>query len=123
VEAGETVPCDTLIARFADTAEAALAPAAEAHSDTAATPDSTAQAPAAVASAPTAVPLRRAGPGTRIKASPLARKLAGDAGFDLSQITGTGPGGRIVKRDVLAFEAERRAGPSPAANRSWPRFP
>jgi pyruvate dehydrogenase E2 component (dihydrolipoamide acetyltransferase) len=106
VEAGETVPCDTLIARFADTAEAALAPAAEVHSDTPATPDSTAQAPAAVASAPTAVPTTPAGPGTRIKASPLARKLAGDAGFDLSQITGTSPGGRIVKRDVLAFEAE-----------------
>ena len=42
--------------------------------------------------------------GGRIKASPLARKMAGQAGLDLSAISGTGPGGRIVKRDVLAAQ-------------------
>jgi pyruvate dehydrogenase E2 component (dihydrolipoamide acetyltransferase) len=36
----------------------------------------------------------------RIKASPLARKLASDRGLDLAGITGTGPGGRIIKRDL-----------------------
>ena len=40
--------------------------------------------------------------GGRIKASPLARKLARDRGIDLAALTGTGPEGRIVKRDVLA---------------------
>lgn len=39
--------------------------------------------------------------GDRIKASPLARKLAEERGIDLRRITGSGPGGRIVKKDVL----------------------
>jgi len=39
-------------------------------------------------------------PGPRIFASPLARKLARDAGVDLAGVTGTGPGGRIRRRDV-----------------------
>ena len=39
--------------------------------------------------------------GERIKASPLARKIAADKGIDLSTVKGTGPGGRILKEDVL----------------------
>jgi pyruvate dehydrogenase E2 component (dihydrolipoamide acetyltransferase) len=39
---------------------------------------------------------------TRPKASPLAKKIAAQKGIDLSRITGTGPGGRIVQADVLA---------------------
>lgn len=42
---------------------------------------------------------------SRIKASPLARKLADQKGIDLSQLTGTGPNGRIVKKDVLEAKA------------------
>ncbi|MGF1530680.1 MAG: pyruvate dehydrogenase complex dihydrolipoamide acetyltransferase [Puniceicoccaceae bacterium] len=40
----------------------------------------------------------------RIKASPLARKIAASRGVDLASVTGSGPGGRIVKADVLAHE-------------------
>ena len=36
----------------------------------------------------------------RIKASPLARRIAADKGIDLSRVQGSGPGGRIVKSDV-----------------------
>jgi pyruvate dehydrogenase E2 component (dihydrolipoamide acetyltransferase) len=60
-------------------------------------------APPAVAKKPVAAPVRP--PATspaRIPASPLARRLAGHAGIALAQLTGTGPGGRIRKRDVLA---------------------
>jgi len=39
--------------------------------------------------------------GGRLKASPLARKLAEEQGVDLRRVTGSGPGGRIVKKDVL----------------------
>ncbi|MDO6731008.1 pyruvate dehydrogenase complex dihydrolipoamide acetyltransferase [Marinovum sp. 2_MG-2023] len=44
--------------------------------------------------------------GTRIFASPLARRIAADKGLDLAQIKGTGPRGRIVKADVEAAESQ-----------------
>jgi pyruvate dehydrogenase E2 component (dihydrolipoamide acetyltransferase) len=43
--------------------------------------------------------------GERIKASPLAKKIAESEGVDLSAVSGTGPGGRIVKADVVATPA------------------
>jgi pyruvate dehydrogenase E2 component (dihydrolipoamide acetyltransferase) len=52
----------------------------------------------------------------RIKASPLARKLAEERGIDLSRIKGTGPGGRITKEDVeaaLAAATVTAAAPAP----------
>lgn len=48
----------------------------------------------------------------RIKASPIARRIARDRGLDLAGITGSGPGGRIVKADV---EKAIAAGPAPEA--------
>jgi len=52
----------------------------------------------------------------RVKASPLARKLAAERGIDLAAMTGTGPDGRITKEDVEALIASRPAGrPGPPA--------
>lgn len=42
-----------------------------------------------------------------IKASPLARRLSKEKQIDLSVVTGTGPDGRVVERDILAYEAEK----------------
>ena len=60
------------------------------------------------------------GAGTRgaVRASPVARKLAADAGIDLSQVTGTGPGGRILKKDLATRTVPRAAPgiPGPSAN-------
>ena len=39
-----------------------------------------------------------------VRASPVARRIAQERGIDLSQVTGTGPGGRITREDVLSFE-------------------
>ncbi len=51
--------------------------------------------------------------GDRVKASPLAKKIAQEQGLDLTQITGTGPGGRIVEKDVRDFKpAAKAAAPS-----------
>jgi len=50
--------------------------------------------------------------GERVKASPLARRLAEEKGLDLKQLQGSGPGGRIVKHDVE--EAEIPAGLTPS---------
>ena len=52
-------------------------------------------------------------PTARVKASPLARRIAGEEGVDLTTVAGTGPGGRIVKADVQA--ASHPAAPAPAA--------
>jgi pyruvate dehydrogenase E2 component (dihydrolipoamide acetyltransferase) len=47
----------------------------------------------------------------RIKASPLARRIAADKGIDLTQIEGSGPNGRIVQADVRAFQPKAEAKP------------
>ena len=47
--------------------------------------------------------------GERVKASPLARRLAEEMGVDLARVSGSGPGGRVVKRDVEAAKAEAPA--------------
>ena len=109
VPAGETVPVESVIGQFAASAEeyaaitggavtaaAATAPGVPFNDKLTSTGAVMPVAPAAAAPAPA---------GGRIKASPLARKLARDRGIDLAAITGTGPQGRIVKRDVLAAKA------------------
>ena len=55
-----------------------------------------------VAAAPSAPAPTPQASGERIKSSPLARKIAAEEGVDLAGITGSGPGGRIVKADVIA---------------------
>jgi pyruvate dehydrogenase E2 component (dihydrolipoamide acetyltransferase) len=49
------------------------------------------------------------GNGDTAKVSPLARRIAAAEGIPLSQITGTGPGGRIVQRDVLGYKPKAKA--------------
>ena len=52
---------------------------------------------------------------TRVKASPLARRIAKEAGVDLKLVTGTGPGGRVTKRDLETAGRGERGAASPAA--------
>lgn len=51
-------------------------------------------------------------PGERIRASPLVRRLAAEHEIDLRQVQGTGPGGRIVKDDVMPLIGQPRAKPA-----------
>src|SRR5882757_10470536 len=60
---------------------------------------------------PTAPP---ADDGGRVKASPLARRIARDTGVDLASLTGSGPGGRIVKADVEGAEVPVASAPQQA---------
>ena len=78
----------------------AAAPAA-----TSATPVAVAPPPPAAVAPGKAPPAPVAADGTRIKASPLARRMAAQAGLDLLAITGSGPHGRIVKADIDATMA------------------
>ena len=52
-------------------------------------------------------------PGERIFASPLARRMAAQAGLELASLSGSGPRGRIVKRDIEAALAKAPAAPAP----------
>src|SRR4051812_20798713 len=113
VQEGTTVGINTVVGRIND---GAGAPAA---APTAAPPPPAAKAPAAppVAAPPTpvtvessAMPEESAGP-----LSPLVRKMARENGIDLSQVRGTGAGGRITKQDLEAFIDGRSAAPPPAA--------
>ena len=74
--------------------------------------------------APVAAPSHSSG--DRIKASPLAKRIAANSGVDLAAISGTGPNGRIVKADVEAFSgAGRSPAPSmdPGLRREAPAVP
>ena len=54
------------------------------------------------------------GESSRVKASPLARRIARQRGVDLATVTGTGPGGRIVKADVAGASPARGTAATPA---------
>jgi pyruvate dehydrogenase E2 component (dihydrolipoamide acetyltransferase) len=108
IQEGEKAAIGAVLAVLdGDEAAAAPAPAAASVPAAAAAPAaSTAPAPAAATPAPAAT----AGDGTRIKASPLARKVAGELGVDLSSLNGTGPAGRIVRADVVTAGSSAKPG-------------
>jgi len=116
VPAGESAPIGALIGVIAEPGDDIAALVASAPAGVGAAPPPRPAAvtpsapvapvarPAAVVSAPAAFP---AGPGQgaqagRVKASPLAKKIAAQSGVDLRLIQGSGPGGRIIRRDVEA---------------------
>jgi pyruvate dehydrogenase E2 component (dihydrolipoamide acetyltransferase) len=115
---GDTLPIGEVIARVGEPSEAQATGngggdvrAADAPPDP---PPSTPAEPEAPATQPE--PGRE--PGERIKASPLARRIAEEKGVDLASLTGSGPGGRIIKADVEAAPtdgAAPAAAPAPAA--------
>ncbi len=100
---GATVEVGSLVAVIADPDEdiAGLVAAAGDGRQPAASAGPPASASASTP-APGAPPAPSPTPEGRIKASPLARRLAQERGLDLGTLQGSGPGGRIVKRDVEA---------------------
>jgi pyruvate dehydrogenase E2 component (dihydrolipoamide acetyltransferase) len=111
----QTVPVGQLIAVIAELDEditgllkGAAVPAAGAPAPAKA--EAKPMAPAPPAAAAPAAPPAEAG---WVPASPIARRMARDAGIDLAQVKGSGPGGRILERDVeayLATQAQRLGG-------------
>jgi pyruvate dehydrogenase E2 component (dihydrolipoamide acetyltransferase) len=120
---GDTLAVGVLIARVggpsAGAATAGAAPGAEGPGPAAANASAVgagaadggaSPAPAAQAPAPQGAPADGApADGARVKASPLARRIAQESGVDLHALTGSGPGGRIVKADVIGDGATGRA--------------
>ncbi|NTW02657.1 MAG: 2-oxo acid dehydrogenase subunit E2, partial [Oscillochloris sp.] len=108
VPEGKTVPIGEVIAYIGVGAvPAELASAAPEPVPAEATP-----AASAAPAAPTAAPVPEATASSngvddsRVKASPLAKQIADQLGVDLRQVTGSGPGGRIIKEDVEEFSAQ-----------------
>ncbi len=60
--------------------------------------------------------------GKRSRSSPLARRLAAERGIELSQVRGSGPGGRIVKKDIESVKASPVVAAKGAAPKKAPRF-
>lgn len=132
-EEGATLPIGEVIARIGDAGEAPSASASEANgakADEPAEPQATAkdEEPEQVAAgdeaaeeretpaskAPAADPTEL-GDGGRIKASPLARRIARERGVELSSMSGSGPGGRIIRKDVEGAEAPAPSQPRETA--------
>ncbi|MEA2155470.1 MAG: hypothetical protein QOE11_1610 [Solirubrobacteraceae bacterium] len=118
--AGETLPIGTVIARLEGDSDGA------APGDTQAPEAAAPEAPPKAATAPAQEPPPAPGPPApepsaaapatgRVKASPIARRVARERGLDLHAIAGSGPGGRIVKADVEHAEPGAAvAPPAPA---------
>ncbi len=98
---GETGPCKSVIAYIGEAGEAVPGGAP------------VAAAPAAAASA-VAAPAAKPNHGAYVLATPRAKKLAKDKGYDLHDIPGTGPNGVVVARDVESFVAGPKTSPMAA---------
>jgi len=121
VEQGGMAPVDSLLCILGEKGEDISALLEAANNETAApeTPKAPAPAPAPVAAVPApvaatsapvvAAPAPAIPANGRLKASPLARKLAEERGINVAQIPGSGEAGRIVKRDVEAFNGSTAA--------------
>ncbi|CAG0948613.1 pyruvate dehydrogenase E2 component (dihydrolipoamide acetyltransferase) [Phycisphaerales bacterium] len=137
VAAGQSVPVGTVIMVLAAKGEDAAAIKASAASASGAVKTAAASSagssgsakPATGGGVAVAAPVPDAGagnghaPGGRVFASPLAKKIAEEAGVDLSRVTGSGPGGRIVRKDVEealsgGVPAQPAARPAPSAARA-----
>jgi pyruvate dehydrogenase E2 component (dihydrolipoamide acetyltransferase) len=97
IQAGEKAPIGGVLAVLDGDSGTAPAPA----------PQAAQAAPAPVATPASSAPASAPAPATgeRLKVSPLARKVAADLGVNLSEVTGSGPAGRIIKNDVEAASA------------------
>ncbi|MBU8912392.1 MAG: 2-oxo acid dehydrogenase subunit E2, partial [Spirochaetales bacterium] len=78
-------------------------------------PEAVAPEPPAPTSSSAASPSGSSAPETLTRASPLARKMAVDRGIDIAQVPGTGPAGRVVKRDVERLGEQSARQPVAAA--------
>lgn len=119
IQSGDTVPVGRPIAAILKDGESLPANwgSGEASAPASEEPVAATEAPAASAATPAAT---TSSSNERIKASPLARRVAADAGVDLSAVTGSGPGGRIVHKDVVAAIGQQGSSLPKAAPKSAP---
>jgi pyruvate dehydrogenase E2 component (dihydrolipoamide acetyltransferase) len=110
VEEGDVVPVGEPIAVIGKAGEEIDVEALGAEAEEAAAPEAVAEE-AEEEAAPEAAAAPETREGERIMASPVTRRMAEELGVDLSRVNGTGPGGRVVKRDLEAYLRERERVP------------
>lgn len=122
LDIGEEADEGTVIAVIGDAGEApsggddtAAEPAQESANGAAAKSEAQPEAQTQAAPAASSNGAAARTPDGRIKISPLARNIAEEKGYDIAQIQGSGPGGRIVRADVEAFDPSQAAPASQAA--------
>ena len=118
IPAGETVACKTVIGWIGAAGEAVPEAGASAPAAAAAPAETAAATAAPAASGPAAAPARAAG--EYVLATPYAKKLAKEKGFDLSAIPATGYRGVVVAKDVEGFVPAAAAAPAEAAVKASP---
>jgi pyruvate dehydrogenase E2 component (dihydrolipoamide acetyltransferase) len=123
VDEGKAVPVDTIIAILGKEGEdyKSLLTEAPAASNTETKKEEAVAAPAA-ATTPAVVNVDTTSSDSRVKASPLAKKLAEEKGIDLSQVKGSAENGRIIKKDVEGFTPSSAASTSKSVNITIPAF-
>ena len=109
LQAGESAPVDSVLAIIGPQGTDVSALLSGAPAPVVTSPEPVAAAAPATASAPVAV--TSAATGSRILASPLAKKMAADKGIDLSLVQGSGEFGRIIKADIERFTPAAAAAP------------
>src|SRR5207249_5013329 len=115
VKEGETVSVNSVVGTIQQDGEAAAPPAPAPAPE----PPKMA-APAAPAPVVPATPRES---GERIRSSPLVRRIARDNDVDVSQISGSGIGGRVTKHDILAFIGNQESDPGPQRPQAAPAGP
>ncbi|MBL8922432.1 MAG: 2-oxo acid dehydrogenase subunit E2 [Myxococcaceae bacterium] len=127
VKAGDAAPVGSTIAWIGKAGEkvpdAAPAPAPVTAPVAAAPASAAPKAPVVAAPTPVVAPPAPAAPTGRLRASPLAKKVAAAQGVDLSAVQGSGPNGRIVRRDVEAALDRKPAKGAPIARATGVRQP
>ena len=115
VEEGITVPVGELIAVIGEPGET-LPPIEELQGKDASTSVAPAEPAVAEIKAEATAPTTPApAPSAEVRATPIARRLAREKGIDLTQVSGTGPGGRITEADVVSYEKSGGEAPAPSA--------
>jgi 2-oxoglutarate dehydrogenase E2 component (dihydrolipoamide succinyltransferase) len=119
VKENETVAVNTVVAVVDGEGAGVKAPtAAEATTPSPEAPSPAPAAPVTAAAPPSVTPLaaedEESGEGEEVRTSPLVRRIAREHNVDLSEVKGSGLGGRVSKKDILDFIDQRRASASPA---------
>jgi pyruvate dehydrogenase E2 component (dihydrolipoamide acetyltransferase) len=118
--AEEAKPAAQVVAKTQENAGATSVPQTPAQSQGEASTPPQQKTPAGASTPQPQSVQQTGGSGGQVRSSPLARRMASDKGVDLSSIQGSGPGGRIIKRDIEGAQAAPSAvgaRPSPVARR------